>query len=227
MRFYELRDDEKFFKAEWGEGMDFEVIDLQCPEGHRLVKRKEQLIIKMPSSKIGDFVWTWYHECLVTDRVAQLFKEARFTGYELRPVIVSKVYKYYTYKDIGFIEDKAVGIKKVIRDRNPQHIPKLWELVVTGKGGEAHPKSGIRLIKKCKFCGAEEYTGFGKGLFIDESQWDGSDFFTVWPLPKFIIITERVKKFIEEKKLTNCKITPVEELVGKGEKETLSPGRRE
>jgi len=225
MIFYRLSDGEKFPNANWAEEMGFKNT-IFCPvnKGHqRAGERMNQLIIALPSSRIGDFVWTWYSECIITDRVVNLFKEAGFTGYVLKPVIVAKIYKYYKEKDIGMENGKPVGITRIIRDRKPKPISPLWELVVTGKGGDAHPKSCIRLKYECAACGAKEYTDFKKGLFIDEAQWDGSDFFTVWPLPKFIIVTERVKNFILEYKLSNCKLTPTEDLIGDGEKGTLAP----
>jgi hypothetical protein len=94
----------------------------------------------------------------------------------------------------------------------------------TGKGGDVRAINNIELKYKCDHCKHVHYSSFGQGLVIDEKQWDGSDFFTVWPLPRFILVTERVKDFIIENKLTNIKIKPVEELVGKGKDGGLSPG---
>lgn len=228
MRFLRIYDIDKYPNAELADGMLFaDPITCQKNKDHfRPGNRTGNLIINLPTSRIGDFVWTWYSDCLITDRVADLFRQAKFTGYELKPVTVAKVYKYHKEKDITFIDGKAWGITKVTRDRKPKPIPPLWELVVTGKGGNAHPKSGIKLKYECKTCGLTYYTGFGKGLYVDEKQWDGSDFFTIWPLPKYYLVTERVKNFAEVNKLTNCKFIPMEELIGKGKKGSLSPGPR-
>lgn len=95
---------------------------------------------------------------------------------------------------------------------------------MTGKGGDVTQISEIEIKTKCDVCNHITYSSYENGLKIDESQWDGSDFFTVWPLPRFILVTERVKKFIEEHKLRNVKFTPIEKLIGKGKTGGLSPG---
>jgi len=220
MKFYNLYDDEKYpLASELG---IYEQVRCEKEEGHlRAGDRVGDLIIELPISRIGDFVWTWTSYCMITDKVAKLFEEAKFTGYELRPVKIKKLAKSskqkYIVDDEGFILMRGVR-KKLIP------IPRLWELVVVGKGGEADPRTGIRLKYECKYCGLKVYTSFSKGLYFDESKWDGSDFFIIWPLPKFIIVTERVKDFCEEKGLTNCTFTPIEELISEGEDGELSPG---
>lgn len=203
MTFYQLTDrdmiDVRFAKGNEWEG-------IKCPEneGHqRAGKRVADLRIDLPVSRVPHFMRTLLSDWIVTDEVAQLFKRSGITGFALRPVIVDAVKK---------------GSK--------EEVPLLWELIVTGRGGDAHPKTGIRLKYRCNACAHEIYTDVLNGLFVDESQWDGADLFTVWPLPKFILCTEKVRDVIEEHKLTNCKLVRVEELVGKGERGTLTPGHR-
>jgi len=216
MKFYELDNADKFQNAEWAEEMDY-TDTIYCPAnpGHqRAGRRMEHLVITLPSSRIGDFVWTGVGECIITDRVAQLFKEAGFTGYELRPVTVSKVYRHHVEKDIVLTDEGPRGIKKVTRDRNPRPIPRLWELKIIGKGGNIHPDSGISIkIKRiCDACGAEKISIRGRGIIVDEKQWDGSDFFFVTEFPGMRLVTERVKDFIIGERLTNCKLIPSEEI---------------
>lgn len=192
------------YQAEFAKGNDWEGIKCPVDEGHqRAGRRITDLKIDLPSAKVPHFMTTILSDWIITEEVAALFEEAGFTGYTLKPVIVDKV-----------------------KRGNKNDIPLLWEFIVTGRGGDAHPKSGIKLKYECSACGDILYTGFGKGLFVDESQWDGSDFFIIWPLPKFIIVTERVKEFIEKHKLKNCKLIPTTELIGKGEKGGLAPGKR-
>jgi len=102
--------------------------------------------------------------------------------------------------------------------------------VVAGRAGEAPPESGIGVSYRCPACGYAEYTYFTDpaGL-MDWEAWDGSDFFTIWPLPMFVFITERVAQALEENGLTNYELTRIEELdvdplsVAAG----LAPGARE
>ncbi|MEW6606580.1 MAG: hypothetical protein AB1414_03865 [bacterium] len=145
---------------------------------------KSNIIIDLSSPKIGDFLKTWgYTAWMITDKVANLFKEQGFTGYELRPVRINEVKK----------------MKKGVS------IPKLWQLVIVGWGGVAPPESGIKCIYKCEVCGYWKYHRLtNPSALIDISQWDGSDFFMVFPLVQYIFVTERVKQFVEEKGLKGC-----------------------
>jgi hypothetical protein len=189
--FYKLSGGDKF-KVEFAAGNDWEEIKCPISPGHqRAGERITDLRIELPSSKVPNLMRTQLHDWIITEKTATLFEEAGFIGYRLRPVTVVKVGK-----------------------GNRKDVPELWEFIVMGKGGEAALKSGIRVRYECTVCDLKRYTDFRNGLFIDEYQWDGSDFFTVWPLPKYIIVTERVKNFIEQRNLSNCRLIPTEELMG-------------
>jgi hypothetical protein len=70
----------------------------------------------------------------------------------------------------------------------------------------ASPQSGIRRLERCAACGRQTYTLFtDPGHLIDESQWDGSDFFLVWPLPYFFV-TNRVAAVISSQRLTGLNL---------------------
>lgn len=177
--------------AEWAASMNFDSITCPVnPDHRRAGKRLTDLVVILPSPRVGDFVWTWYSECVMTDRVLNLFREAGLTGFEARPVVVQRVKRLGKY---------SVG-----------DIPRLWELVVTGTGGDALPESGIRLIYRCEGCGWEKYSSYQNDFLVDEAQWDGSDFFTVNGYPKHILVTERVKDVIVANQLTNCMLIPSE-----------------
>lgn len=179
--------------AEWADDVKLESIVCPVNPGHqRAGKRLTDLTVMLPSSQVGDFVWTWYHDCLITERVLQLFRQAGLTGFKVRPVVVEKV--------------KRPGKRRL------EDIPRLWELVVTGKGGDTRPESGIRVIYRCEACGYTQYSSYRNGILVDEEQWDGSDFFTVNGYPKHILVTERVKDLIIAHRLTNCVLIPAEAL---------------
>lgn len=185
--------DALFGLAEWADCVDLEGIVCPVNPGHqRAGKRLTDLTVILPSPQVGDFVWTWPNECLITERVLGLFRQARLTGFEVKPVVVEKV--------------KRLGKKRL------EDIPTLWELVVTGKGGDARPESGIRVIYRCEACGMVRYSSYRNGILVDEGQWDGSDFFTVNGYPKIILVTERVKDLIIAHRLTNCALIPAEKL---------------
>lgn len=152
------------------------------------------LTIILPSFKVGDFIWTWYSDCIVTEDTLSLLRQAGFTGFDVRPVIVEK-------------------IKRLSRKRREEvSIPPLWELLIQGKGGDAATKSGIYPLYEIEDTGRFLYSSFRNGIIVDEANWDGSDFFAVNGYPKFILVTERVKELIIAHQLTNCALIPSHKL---------------
>jgi len=165
--------------ATWDEKIDFDgSIHCQANPGHtRPDKRSSELKVVLPPGPAKDFIWTWLTECLIADRVWKLFNERGFTGYES---------KY------------ASGLP-----RNSTKPISLRELIITGWGGVASVASGIRLIEECRTCGHRVYSGFtNPAALIDEAKWDGSDLFMVWPLPRYMMVSNRVHQDIMEAGLT-------------------------
>jgi hypothetical protein len=203
MQFYDLSCLSKSPVALWDDKVTkYESIKCPIEEGHKRGARVGDLTIHLSSDRVLDIMRTWNGDCLITDKVARLFAHEGFTGYHLRPVTVSRITR----------GNKDVSI-----------LPKLWELRVFGWGGMAPPESGIKLRKSCPACGYYNYTGLSDpSRLIVASQWDGSDFFIVWPLPRFTMITERVRKLIIDQKIKGCKIIPVEEM---NTSDGYTPGR--
>jgi hypothetical protein len=177
--------------AEWVQG-DMQLEHVTCPakEGHRRGgKRLTNLSVALRGKGVEDFIWTWLSECLVRDQVLELFRASGFTGIDVRPV--------------------KAKFKRPCGD-DP---PRLWELVITGWAGIASVESGIKLTEKCDACGLLRYSRCENlGKLIEVSHWDGSDFFMVWPLPKFIFVTERVAKAIRENRLTGAILARPEDM---------------
>lgn len=173
-------------RAEWIDD-EIETEKVICPlnDGHqRGGKRLTNLSIALLGSGVQDFVWTWYSDCLVQDHVLEFFQKNEFTGFDVKPV------------------------KARFKQTSASKPPTLWELTVTGWGGMASEKSGVKLIKRCESCGHIVYSGCDNlGDVIDVSQWDGSDFFIVWPLPNFIFVHNRVADVIRENRLTGAVLT--------------------
>jgi Protein of unknown function (Gmx_para_CXXCG) len=153
-----------------------------CPadSGHNSAgARLGDLYLLSPTPPLLDVDWTWDSECVVRDDILRAFTAERFTGFQARPVHIRK----------QLSDDKTV--------------PLLWEIQVSGWAGMARPESGIRRIERCAICGRQTYTGFSDpDLLVDETQWDGSDLFMVWPMPRYIFVTERVAAFIRSNELT-------------------------
>jgi hypothetical protein len=202
-RFSTIRPPESTSKlAEW----DHDVTDLEevvCPldEGHRRAGRRlSELSVTLPRGFVPDIVWTWQSECLIRDSVLRLFRREAFSGFDIKPVRVR------------FKSGRGEP-------------PALWELVLTGWGGIARPESGIKRTYFCEACKHVQYSGLVNSEYLfDETQWDGSDFFMVWPMPRFILITQRVANCILDHRLSGAVIKHVQELSGVG-KDGFSCGR--
>jgi hypothetical protein len=179
-------------QSEYAEGMDWEGIVCPVNSGHRRAGRRvTDLSVKLRGNGVDDFVWTFFSECLVQDRVLELFRTHGVTGYEVKPNPVKTAFK-----------------RK--RGCDP---PRLWELVVTGWAGMAPPESGVRLTSSCDACGDLEYSGCtNPANLIDPGRWDGSDLFMVWPLPRFIFVTDRLAQLIRDNRLTGAVLRRPEEL---------------
>ncbi len=218
--YYELsRPDTVRRLAEWDDSVRLESVRYPVDPGHaRVGKRLTDLSVLLTSRRIPDFVWTWYSDCLIQDHVLRFFRGQGFTGFDVKPCS-------------GSHEDRAR--RPDLCDDNPGlrageaaqlEIPTLWELVVTGWAGVAPPESGVRLAKFCPACSHRVYSRFTSPTkLIDESQWDGSDFFMVWPLPRYTFITDRVAKAIRGNKLRGALLKPLSKLECKVS--SLSPGR--
>ena len=87
------------------------------------------------------------------------------------------------------------------------------ELWINGFAGIAGPHSGCRLIWRCRTCGDTHYEpGFVVAKGFDESQWDGSDFFTFWPLANYRFCTDRAKRVLEGFHVEEIRFRRVDEL---------------
>lgn len=166
--------------AAWAEGeVELDAVECATNPGHRRAGRRlTDLSVVLPNQVVEDVVWTWHGECLVQEWVVNCLREHGLTRFETRPV--------------------RARFEKSSRDA-----PILRELVVTGWGGLAGPESGIVLSKRCSTCGLLRYTACtNPERLIRESEWDGSDLFIVWPLPKFIFVSERFVTIIREKQVS-------------------------
>ena len=202
--FWELRKPESTRKlAEWVDDA-IETEKVVCPiiPGHRRGgKRMSDLSVKLPRGVVQDFVWTWYSECLIQDHVLELFRRESFTGFDVKPVKAR-------------FKTSAVAP------------PRLWELVVTGWSGLARLESGIRRTYFCEACKHAKYSEISDAeRLIDESRWDGSDFFIVWPMPRFVFVTDRVANCIRGHRLSGTMLSEVRELNGIGKEDGLGGGR--
>lgn len=189
--------------AEWARGEN-KLGQIVCPidpHHRRGGKRLTDLSVTLARGVVKDFVWTWQNDCLIQDRVLNIFRQNDLTGFEIKPVKAR-------FKQ----SDDAV-----------EPPPILWELVPTGWAGLASADSGIKIVQFCPGCKHAHYSGLASPeKLIDSAQWDGSDFFIVWPMPKYLFVTARVVEVIRTNKLKGVRINAENELEPT---EGFSPGR--
>jgi hypothetical protein len=172
--------------------------DVVCPITRLHNKRRSwvegELRVIYESSKVPDVIWPYLHDTfLVQDHVLERMQGEGLTGFTARPVA------------------------EVAMPRLSGPPPRLWEVMVTGWGGEAGDASGVGMIYYCTGCGHTRYSGVTHPEFlVDPDRWDGSDLFRVWPLPMFVFVSERVKAVFAAAKLRGYRLVPVEEFTAQG-----------
>lgn len=163
---------------------DWESVTCEKDPGHqRAGRRLTDLSLDVLSWNVVDFSRTMLNDFVITDHARNVLRSAGLTGFEVHPVK---------------IDGLPAGLRK-------SDLPRLWEFVVTGKAGRAHKASGIVELLKCDSCGLIRYSAFEHGILVDESTYDGSDFFTVTEYPKYILVNPRAKAAIEQARLTNVR----------------------
>ncbi|SPF34540.1 hypothetical protein SBA4_1500003 [Candidatus Sulfopaludibacter sp. SbA4] len=168
-----------------------------CPattgmQQHRSLRRLHDLALQVRHSKRDEWlIFSWRGELAVHQKLLAEFEERRFTGYRLRPCTV--------------------------RFRTGRVSHEYSELMVTGWAGMARPESGIRLIGTCKGCDYRIYSPLEDAeKLIDWSQWTGEDFFMVWPLPGYPLITRRVADAFEEMRVRSYTLRSLQFLQMRG-----------
>jgi len=86
----------------------------------------------------------------------------------------------------------------------------MFELIVTGWGGLPSAKAVLKLVEACPDCGHKVYAIADPTRIIDPRSWDGSDLFIVWPLPRFIFVSDRLAHIIRKENLSGVKLVPAE-----------------
>lgn len=169
--------------ASWPKNEKLVFREVRCtvnPDGHRGVRERitSPLSMVLPDKEPLDFVWTHLGECAVQEHVLRVFANAGFQGYEAIPV-------------------------KVRFKSSARTAPRLWELAVKGSAGLAHPDSGLRVLRHCPGCDLTDYSPITEPTkVVDQSRWDGTDFFRVTPLEGWIFVTRRVIDALRDQAVT-------------------------
>lgn len=141
-------------------------------------RRLSPLVVKLERAP-SDLMMTNGSNWIATDRLRALFAEHSIAGAEFR-----------TARAIAPSGRK--GSKRTV-------VAPVWELFVVGWGGFASEASGVRPLteRACPGCGYMKYSKVtDPSHFFDESQWDGSDIFRIWPYPMRFFVSRRLAELL-------------------------------
>ena len=140
---------------------------------------------ELRSARVPDFMHPFPGQMIVRRRVVDALESAGLTGF--LPVRVEVTW----------------GKRVKHRDAEP---PELYELVV--KGVAWRVGVGLDKITACAQCGRTVFPAVGH-LTVDESRWDGSDFFHVDRNPNIVLVTERVCAVLASHGFSNYACVPI------------------
>jgi hypothetical protein len=194
-----------------------------CPECTSTKQRRAKPLIfewEPGSDVIGDFVWAGFAQDVAIK--VHVFEELhqRFRGFEQGPVEM--------IQDPKLKKPTRITRRTKPRVWLPYEGPPLYDLWVTSWVHVDLQRTTANLVKDCSTCGYQQYEIFGierrrtqydtdrmelvwtvsprvagKGLFVNEVDLNGADIFRVHELAGCILCTDRVKRFIEDRELTN------------------------
>jgi hypothetical protein len=146
-------------------------------------------------------IWSWgLNGNVVHERLLAEFEQQGFTGFQTKPATVR-------------FHDGSLSSA-------------YREFIVTGWAGMAPYESGIRLVESCPACHKKKYSRFTDvDHLIDWSHWTGGDFFVVWPMPRFTLITERVAEWLLSQRVKSFALGSLEDIDPAALRFGFGPGR--
>ena len=144
----------------------------------------ESILLHAQSGKQAvDVLWTTFPPIFcVSSRLVNLLMENSISGWSVYPV---EVLGRKNESLPGYHGFSVIG-PECQRDRSRSHV--ITKLNAAGRPTQVY-----------------------KGLYFNEDQWDGSDFFVVRPFGG-IVVTERVHRLFRDAKVTNAQLTPLTEV---------------
>jgi hypothetical protein len=168
-----------------------------CSECERItiVRQIQDISLELYGTTLFDFVWMDSPGVLVSWSMMNLLKQSGLNGFTFRNVNIIAWWR----------DDPVTG--EIVDWLEREEAPPLYQLVILGKGGSILPKNQVKVQSACSECGAAEYEFLKEGVLVDQSQWDGSDIFTLNELG-WTFITEKFLKFLVENHIHNYTAIP-------------------
>ena len=142
-----------------------------------------------------DFLMARSGGAIVSQRVADAFREMDWTGAEFFPATVIRLAREPDFARLNaLLLEHADDFRSIARGLGGLIIDeRYFHLVVVGESRWIWP-----LISKCQTCGFRDYVPCNSAIADD--QWLGHDIFRILPT-KLIAVTERVKARLEGMKV--------------------------
>jgi hypothetical protein len=183
----------------WTDDAAMKSESVQCSRfGSLQLRRLTPLVLRTLPAIHDDFMWSWYHDVVATERAKAQISAARLTGCSFAEAAVS-------------------------RERGEPTVPgRLWELSVDGFAGFGR-RAGLSARD---WCCEHEALSFQRGSSLanlfDEAKWDGADIFVIWPYPMIRICTARFADALDSAGLTGIRCVPIAEF--EFASDTAAPG---
>ena len=146
-----------------------------------------RMIMQFDANRGGqatDILWsTSLYPFFIANRLIMLLRENTITGWTTYPV--------------------------ELFDRKGERLDDYYGLAVTGPECDFDPNRSKIVAKPPPVPQGRGYQ-VHRGLYFDESQWDGSDMF--WVRNVDIVVTERVFRLLKQHKIVNVRLTPLDEV---------------
>jgi len=135
-----------------------------------------------------DFEWTVYGDLIVTNEVQKKLAKTHFTGFRFQPV------DFFSTTKTPFGRDSV-------------------ELEIIGWGGRARKESGVEIIEECPACKRRVFAAYDDpGKIFNADEWDGSDLFTIWPMPRTYFVSKDVRNWIADNEFTGVRFIEISKL---------------
>lgn len=120
--------------------------------------------------------------CLISGKALDIFEENGITGYSEYQLVVSE---------------------SLIQGGSIDRLPDYYCLNISGRIDFDFTTMHIKKKRVCPQCGQFEWSRMRlEPIFLDQNTWDGSDLCLVDSIPGFRVCTERLRKVIQEHRLT-------------------------
>jgi hypothetical protein len=203
-RFFVLDDgvwgphDTKFYKAEpANRGGAARCARCGEPIGMKVWLPPCRVELELHGAAFGDFVEGPGDEVLVSERMAEAFREEGLTGL------------------LGFHPVEVVRVRRKRKGPKPGAVPRYFVVSPCfGRGAVDEARSHFR-VKQPMTCAECRYTRPDTihGFVLEPGTWQGEDVFRPRGLQGTLLVSERFTQFVQRHGFTNMKLIPTEEYV--------------